>query len=257
MPNPCGRRRSSNRRMISREAWLIQNVGDDCGAQRGLRPFFIACYIDFSMTLTKKQAGSMPPRTSADFDSAYRLPFTPWGDFRIPGEIVALVAEKAPRRVLELGCGLGRFSRYVARQGVTTTGIDFSPVAIAKARASVARDRQRPEFMVGDVTQLDDVHGPFDVSFDVGCFHCLDSAGQRKYASEVLRLLAPGGIHLIWALDDSPGGPRLSPSVMQEVFTPGFQLSRAHKSRRRLGKSHWYWLQTQMADTTIQSRSTC
>src|SRR5580698_4833973 len=132
MPNPCGRRRSSNRRMISREAWLIQNVGDDCGAQRGLRPFFIACYIDFSMTLTKKQAGSMPPRTSADFDSAYRFPFTTWGDFRIPGEIVALVAEKAPRRVLELGCGLGRFSRYVARQGVTTTGIDFSPVAIAK-----------------------------------------------------------------------------------------------------------------------------
>jgi SAM-dependent methyltransferase len=209
------------------------------------------------MTLTKKQAGSMPPRTSADFDSAYRLPFTPWGDFRIPEEIVALVAGEAPRRVLELGCGVGRFSRYVARQGVTTTGIDFSPVAIAKARTRVARDKQRPEFIVGDVTQLDDVQGPFDVSFDVGCFHCLDSAGQRKYASEVFRLLAPGGTHLIWALDDSPGGPLLSPSAMQEVFTPRFQLSRAHKSRRRMGTSHWYWLQTLMADTTIQSRSTC
>ncbi len=177
-----------------------------------------------------------------EFDAAYRFPFTMWGDVRVPREIATLVAEEAPRRALELGCGLGRFSRYVARQGVAATGIDFSSVAISKARASVAKDRQKPEFMVGDVTQPGHVAGPFDVAFDVGCFHCLDSAGQRRYAAEVHRLLIPGGVHLIWAFDHAPGGPRLSPATMQEVFAPGFQLRDARKTRRRLIASHWYWL---------------
>ena len=185
----------------------------------------------------------MQPRTSAEFDSEYRHSFTMWGDVRIPKEIAALVAEEAPRRALELGCGVGRFSRYVAQQGVAITGIDFSSVAISRARASVANDLQKPEFMVGDVTQLDHVAGPFDISFDVGCFHCLDSAGQRKYVLEVHRLLAPGGAHLIWAFDNSPGGPKLSPVSMQEIFAPGFQLRDSRKTRRRLLASHWYWLE--------------
>jgi SAM-dependent methyltransferase len=184
----------------------------------------------------------MQPKTALQFDSAYRLPFTMWGDFRIPQEIAALVAEEAPRRALELGCGVGRFSRYVARQGVATTGIDFSSVAIAKARAGVAEDSQRPEFVVGDVTRLDHVAGPFDISFDVGCFHCLDASGQHKYVSEVHRLLVRGGVHLIWALDDSPGGPRISPVSMRKLFATGFQLRDSRKTRRRLLASHWYWL---------------
>jgi len=184
----------------------------------------------------------MQPKTALEFDSEYRLPFTMWGDTRIPKEIAALVTDEAPHRALELGCGVGRFSRYVAQQGVATTGIDFSSVAIAKARASVAKDEQKAEFMVGDVTQLDHVAGPFDIGFDVGCFHCLDSAGQSNYVSEVHRLLAPGGVHLIWAFDNSPGGPRLSPAAIKEVFAPRFQLRDSRKSRRRLLASHWYWL---------------
>jgi hypothetical protein len=44
----------------------------------------------------------------------------------------------------------------------------FSPVAIAKAQDTVAQDDVRPQFLVGDVTHLDALSGPFDISFDVG-----------------------------------------------------------------------------------------
>ncbi|MFB1484587.1 class I SAM-dependent methyltransferase [Corallococcus sp. RDP092CA] len=182
------------------------------------------------------------PATSADFDRAYRAPFTLWGDVRIPEEVQALARQGGPRSVLELGCGVGRFSRHLAAQGMRVTGVDFSPVAIAKAREQAARDRPRPEFLVGDVTRLEALRGPYDASFDVGCFHCLGAEGQRAYVAEVSRLLKPGGIHLIWALDSAPSDLRLTPEAVREVFRPGFALVTARKSRRRLVASHWYWL---------------
>jgi ubiquinone/menaquinone biosynthesis C-methylase UbiE len=121
------------------------------------------------------------PARSRDFDRAYRYPITFWGDIRIPKELKSLSQLASGGSALELGCGVGRFSRYVAQQGLRATGVDFSPVAIAKARKRVVQDEVQPQFLVGDVTRLDALRGSFDVSFDVGCFHCLDPQGQRAY----------------------------------------------------------------------------
>lgn len=182
------------------------------------------------------------PTTSADFDRAYRAPITLWGDVRIPDELKALARDGNPRNSLELGCGIGRFSRYLAQQGVRATAVDFSPVAIAKAKERAVQDASPPEYLVGDVTHLNAISGPFDVSFDIGCFHCLDPKGQQAYVSEMFRLLKPGGTHLIWAMDTAPADLRLSPAAVKELFAPRFDLQRAKKSRRRFAASHWYWL---------------
>ncbi|HWE31018.1 MAG TPA: class I SAM-dependent methyltransferase, partial [Polyangia bacterium] len=129
-----------------------------------------------------------------------------------------------------------------AQRGVRVTGVDWSPVAVEKARDHAARDPMPPSFVISDVTCLDGIAGPFDLSFDVGCFHCLDAAGQRRYAAAVARVLTPGGTHLIWAIDDAPSDLALSPALIEAVFAPGFTLADARKSRRRLTHSHWYWL---------------
>jgi cyclopropane fatty-acyl-phospholipid synthase-like methyltransferase len=182
------------------------------------------------------------PTTSSDFDRAYRAPITFWGDVRIPAEVQNLARQENVQTTLELGCGAGRFTRFMAKQGMRATGVDFSPVAIAKAQKRVAQDSVKPNFIVGNVTHLDALTGPFDVSFDVGCFHCLDIQGQRAYMSEVSRLLKSGGTHLFWALDAPPSGIRQSPATVGGVFAPMFELQNARKSRRRLALSHWYWL---------------
>jgi cyclopropane fatty-acyl-phospholipid synthase-like methyltransferase len=185
-----------------------------------------------------------PPTRGMEFDRFYRSHVLHWiwSDIRIPPEVKALVRQGPPLSVLELGCGVGRFSRYVAQQGMHVTGVDFSPAAIARARASAAHDDAPPEFLVGDVTRLESLTGPFDVAFDVGCFHCLNEPSQQDYASEVFRLLKPGGTHLIWALDSAPSDAALSPAALKGAFAPGFALVRAQRSRRRLVRSHWYWL---------------
>lgn len=184
-----------------------------------------------------------PPTTSADFDREYRGLFTLWGDVRMPREVAGLARGKPPQRIIELGCGVGRFSRRLAREGHHVLGVDFSPVAIEKARASVAGDAQRADFVVGDVTNLADVGGPFDLGFDVGCYHCLDAKQQARYAAEVYRLLAPGGTHLIWVMDDAPSKLPLMAADIENVFARGFELRREEAVRRRFVRSHWYWLQ--------------
>jgi cyclopropane fatty-acyl-phospholipid synthase-like methyltransferase len=182
------------------------------------------------------------PTTSADFDRAYRSPITVWGDLRIPSEVRDLVRDRARQSALELGCGVGRLSRYMTQQGLRVTGVDFSPVAIARARTRVATDDLRPEFCVGDVTRLEALNSIFDVALDVGCFHCLDAQGQRSYALELSRLLKPSGTHLIWAMDDTPSKMQLSPVAVREIFAPSFSVQHIHQSRRRLTRSHWYRL---------------
>lgn len=181
------------------------------------------------------------PANSVEFDRAYRSALTPWiwTDIRVPEELKQLIAEVRPVCSLELGCGLGKYSRYLAQQGILAVGVDFSQVAIDRAQATAIAGN--PLFIVGDVTRLD-LNVSFDVSFDVGCFHCLTEKEQQAYATEVFRLLKPGSTHLLWALDTAPSDIALSPEHITRVFSTGFTLRQARRSRRRLAASHWYWL---------------
>ncbi len=187
---------------------------------------------------------SKAPATSEQFNKIYRSPIAPWiwGDIRIPKELSDLVKTYNPKTSLELGCGLGRFTKYMAKQGVIATGVDFSSVAIENAKKGIANDAIKPTFMVGDVTNLEAIKEQFDVSYDIGCFHCLNEDGQQKYVAEVYRLLQPGGIHLIWALDTAPSELKLNPAYMAKIVEPGFKLVGSSFSRRRIIASHWYWL---------------
>jgi ubiquinone/menaquinone biosynthesis C-methylase UbiE len=186
------------------------------------------------------------PSSDAEFDKVYSssLAHWMWSDIRIPKELKELVTVNKPKNSLELGCGLGRFSSYMAKQGIKATGIDFSSTAIDKAHKRIIDNDQKPTLLVGDVTNLEMILDKFDVSFDIGCFHCLNEDGQQKYVSEVKRLLKPGATHLIWALDSSPIGIKLSPEYIAQTFKNSFQLVKSKPSRRRIASSHWYWLES-------------
>jgi len=184
------------------------------------------------------------PSTSADFDQVYKSSFAHWmwSDVRIPKELKELIASNKPQTTLELGCGLARFSTFVAEQGIKATGVDFSPIAIEKAEKTNSTKKQKPTLLVGDVTNLDIPCGQFDLAFDVGCFHCLDEEQQRKYTSEMYRVLKPQSMLLIWVLDNSPSDKTINATFIQKIFESKFQLSKSRFSRRRIVASHWYWL---------------
>ena len=52
-------------------------------------------------------------------------------------------------RVLDAGCGFGRFAAALAKQGCETVGVDISPAAIAEAE----RRCPGPTYLVADLTE--------------------------------------------------------------------------------------------------------
>jgi SAM-dependent methyltransferase len=94
-------------------------------------------------------------------------------------------------RVIDVPCGNGRLTVALARRGHVMTGVDFTPVFLAEARASAG---DLPiTFIERDMRQLDGLVG-FDAAFNYwGSFGYFDDAGDEAVAAGVCRALAPGG----------------------------------------------------------------
>jgi SAM-dependent methyltransferase len=98
-------------------------------------------------------------------------------------------------RVLDVGCGVGRWSRMLAARGATVTGMDLSPTMIAEARrrAQSSGIADRCNFIVQDLAQLD-AGDQFDLMLGVTVLqHILDPEALRTAVMRMKDHLAPGG----------------------------------------------------------------
>ena len=98
-------------------------------------------------------------------------------------------------RVLDVGCGVGRWSRLLASRGAEVTGIDLSATMIGEARrrAAAAGLSGRCRFLVQDSAQLN-IGGQFDLVLAVTVLqHMLDPESVRSALQRMAAHLAPGG----------------------------------------------------------------
>ena len=179
------------------------------------------------------------------YEVIYRIVKPRWDDGNIPSQVAQLASHPGKtRNAIDLGCGTGTQSIYLAQQGFAVVGVDTSPTAIRKASAKAARAGVTLEFMLHDVTRLDFLPGPFDIALDVGCLHGLGAAGRRLVARELTRLMRPGGTLLIWG-GDRAAGFGLASGEVQNLFAPAFRLERVEPSQIHGRQAKWYWLQRQ------------
>jgi SAM-dependent methyltransferase len=97
-----------------------------------------------------------------------------------------------PARVLDLGCGTGWTSTFLAKRGYQVVGQDIAPDMIAIAEQNKARDAlDQLQFLVSDYESLG-----FSDEFDAALFYdCLHHAEDPSAAlTSVYRALKPGGI---------------------------------------------------------------
>lgn len=119
--------------------------------------------------------------------------------------LVRVLGDLRGRRVVDVGCGTGRMTRFFAAAGAReVVGIDFSPSTVVAAREETAKTSQANapiKFAVGDVVAgLDDIGvGSFDDAIVLGCFSvaCRDEASLEKAMRNVGRLVRKGGRVLI------------------------------------------------------------
>jgi SAM-dependent methyltransferase len=141
-------------------------------------------------------------------------------DYRSEAEYVArLIRQRAPsaRRILELGCGTGKYGHAFVEQGCSVAGVDLSPVMIAEAEkrfAALKIPAESAGFSVGDIRSYRD-----GCRYDavVALFHVMSYLTSNEDLLATLRTarahLEPGGLFVFdcWygpgVLSDPPKNP--------------------------------------------------
>ena len=181
------------------------------------------------------------------FEFKYRFSKPPWDSGITPPEVIGEVEAGSVRgsRALDLGCGTGTNSIYLARHGYQVVGVDFSPTAIRAARAKALAARVAVEFRVDDVSTLDSISGPFDLALDIGCFHSLSEPQRARYAQRLAQLTGPGSLFMLYAFGPHSTGFRqvgVTEEEIKRLFGPNFALKRIERgSDRGERTSAWYW----------------
>lgn len=156
-----------------------------------------------------------------DWNESYRTSDLPWDTGQPSSELVRVIGEHsiAPCRVLEIGCGTGTNSVWLAQQGFAVVAIDMAPLAIRKAEERARAADVEVRFLVADVLELSDAAGPdleggFELFFDRGCYHAVRQDAAQGYVRSVAGQLAPGGRGLVLAGNanavDEDGPPKVS-----------------------------------------------
>ena len=172
--------------------------------------------------------------------------------------LVAEVGDLPAGRALDLACGSGRNAVWLAAGGWRVTGVDFSDVALAQARALAAERGVEVEWVQGDLREWQPPERQFDL---VAVLYLQVPAHERRAVlARSAAAVAPGGTLLVVGhdlenLDGGHGGPQ-DPRVLftpDEVAgeLPGLEIEKAERVLRPVETEDG---QVQAIDALVRAR---
>ena len=126
----------------------------------------------------------------------------PWDSGISPPELLDFIAKYPAGNAIDMGCGTGTNVITLAQHGWQVTGVDFAPRAVQLAKRKAQKANITATFLVGDVTLLKGITGPFDLVLDMGCFHSITD--RSAYLTTMDRILVRGGHWLLYGFFKSP-----------------------------------------------------
>ena len=153
--------------------------------------------------------------------------------------VVAETADLPPGRALDVACGEGRNALWLAKHGWDVTGVDFSPVALDRARDLEAASGATVRWIQADAHDSGTWGGGYDLVL-MAYLH-LPPVSRCDALRAAARALAPGGTLLVVGHDLTNltlgvGGPQdaallLTPEdvVADLADVPGLEVIRADR----------------------------
>lgn len=154
----------------------------------------------------------------------------PWAHEEPTLFLAEICKRRGPGKALDIGCGAGTDSVYLAQQGWDVTSLDFMPRALeyTQQRAVAAGVTVTP--VEADITDWEPPQ-KYDLVLDHGLLHNMDPLRHAAYRRQVLRALADDGefVLLHWhpLNPDQPNGKmgptRRSREEIKAFFAPELQ----------------------------------
>ncbi len=173
--------------------------------------------------MTRVRIIGMPPdvepNTRPYWEARYRLGQGPVGEH--PHEWLVNTTWRLPRtgRALDIACGMGRDTLWLARWGLTVHGVDFAATALAEARRRAQRAGvlERTHFVQADLTHFYFPPRYYDVVIGF-------SYWERSILAAVREAVKPGGFIVYETLNIS--WKRTRPDIEDRfLLQPGELLS--------------------------------
>lgn len=135
-----------------------------------------------------------------------------WGKY--PSEhVVRFVArnffaapDRRAVRLLDLGCGPGANTWFMAREGFTVSALDASPAAISQLELRLSGEGLNADAKVGDMATLPWAEHTFDGVVDNAALYCNRAAVCTRIVDEVARVLKPNGVFMSANFSDRTWG---------------------------------------------------
>jgi SAM-dependent methyltransferase len=148
--------------------------------------------------------------------------------------LVAEAADLAPGRALDLACGEGQNATWLASLGWDVLGVDYSQVAVAKARQRAEREGVAVRFVCADLVEYEPERDAFDLVLLL--YLHIPSSQRASVHAKAGAALAPNGTLVLLGHDrtnllDGVGGPS-DPDILytaEEIAAelPGLTIEKA------------------------------
>jgi ubiquinone/menaquinone biosynthesis C-methylase UbiE len=166
-----------------------------------------------------------------EWDQIYRrYPVESWGwELGKPRPILVEFVEKGlikRGKVLDLCCGAGTNTVYLAEKGFEVTAIDISRKAIAYAKEKAGHANVKIDFMIQSFVDLSFKDEKFDFVFDMGCFHHVEIVDRPKFITGVHRVLKKAGNYLLtcFSYKNGPAWNHFTEKQLISLFSDYFNI---------------------------------
>lgn len=130
-------------------------------------------------------------------------------------------------KALDICCGAGTNTLYLAKKGFEVTGIDISPKAIEYAKRKAQQANAKINLMVQSFVNLPFGNEEFDFVFDMGCFHHVEIEDRTKFVMGVHRVLKRGGSYMLtcFSYKNGPAWNHFTRKQILDFFSQFFEIA--------------------------------
>ena len=173
------------------------------------------------------------------YKQRYKSGDTPWDAGKPDFNLIDTVTQKPipSCKALDVGCGTGDNSIWLAQNRFQVTGTDVSDIAIEKAKEKAAKAKVQCDFILVNFLRNKIEGGPFGLIFDRGCFHSFSTEDDRKlFAQNVANHLEETGLWLsiVGNADEhrqGPGPPQRTAGDIVMAVESSFEILLLQSSR--------------------------